>query len=330
VAAAGAALAALMASGVKIPLPRWLLVGFGVIAAASFLFLLLTGPVALWRSWRERRSRSIYGDEENPAIQLRMTDHGRPQRIAKWTDPIDWNVHRATSDITSQWSSIDSVPPYVEREIHQEVTHACSTERLVIIQGPSLAGKTRLAFEVVYHLYRRRRLIVPADATALRALCARRPRLRKAVVWLDNLQDYLLAGSLNAAALDALCPPGRTDVLILGTLLASARFKLTGSSIAEEVLERARVIRLEEWLTDAEQEQAERLRGDDWRIGPALESDKTHKARFAAYLANGPKALDRWQTARTAGRPGATAGAIISAAIDIRRAGHLSPIPASC
>jgi hypothetical protein len=109
--------------------------------------------------------------------------------------------------------------------------------------------------------------------------------------------------------------------------LTAERKVLTGPALdtttsrgIQEAMRRARIILLDRFLTPAEHDRAEHERGADARIGAALEQQTG--AGFAEYLAAAPAILTRWQSARNG--ENLTAGAIISAAVDARRAGYLS------
>lgn len=143
---------------------------------------------------------------------------------------------------------------------------------------------------------------------------------------MDDVERYFAAGGLDAAVLDGLCPRDGTDVAVLATLRAEARSELNAAgqdvSIArafDEVMRRARIIRLDRRLSEAEVDRAQKLR-TDIRIADAL--DHATRAGFAEYLAAGPAILEHWESARRGEHP--VAGAIISGAIDARRAGYLT------
>jgi len=146
------------------------------------------------------------------------------------------------------------------------------------------------------------------------------------VVWLDDVERYLAGDGLDSGVLDAF---GHHDTTLLATLRSEARLGLIGTEpdsglrrTAEEVLKRARTIRLSRDLSADERSRAERHR-DDAPIAAAL--DHPGYVGFAEYLAAGPATLDRWRSARNGEHP--IAGAIISAAVDVRRAGFVAPVP---
>ncbi|WP_431934009.1 hypothetical protein [Nonomuraea jabiensis] len=200
---------------------------------------------------------------------------------------------------------------------------------MVIIEGSSTAGKTRLAYEVMQSRAPERWLIVPASSAAPKDLAQAGVPIRNAVVWLDEVEHYLADGGLDGAVLDALCPPGTADVLLLATLRSAARNALTSTDLSTstaravaEIMRRSRVISLDLALTPAEHERAQLQRADP-RIAAAL--DQSSGAGFAEYLASARAVLERWQSARRGQHP--VAGAIISASVDARRVGYQAPIP---
>jgi uncharacterized protein len=155
-------------------------------------------------------------------------------------DPVRLGVHPA-------WKRHGAapVPPHVPRTIDAELDGVLAGGGLVVVQGDSAAGKSRAAYEALRRNATRlgwRAVLVPRDAAALRALADVRPGLTSAVVWLDDLERYL-AGGLDEGLLAALCPPGRTGVVLLATLRSRAREALGVDSdepVAAEMASAAR------------------------------------------------------------------------------------------
>ncbi len=252
---------------------------------------------------------------------------GRLQRVRECTDALALGVHPAArADDAS--SDTERLPLYVRRDVQAKLARLFSIGGMVIIEGASTAGKSRMAYQCMREYAGERWLIVPAGPSALQEIAKAAVPLKNAVVWLDDVEHYFAGGGLDAAVLDGICPPGSADVLVLATLRAEARNELTavglGSSTVraiEEVLRRVHIISLDRALTESEKVRAEELR-TDLRIAAAL--DQNTGAGFAEYIAAAPAALDRWESARRGQHP--IAGAIISAAIDARRAGYQSSI----
>lgn len=236
-------------------------------------------------------------------------------------DPIRLGVHPA-------WKlpGNTAMPPYIPRIADADLDRALAQGGLVLVQGDSAAGKSRAAYEAV------RRLgwpsvLVPRDAAALRELTQVRSGLTKTVVWLDDLERYLSTDNLDDGLLAALCPPGRTDVVLLATLRSQARDALgidtdESTGRARRVLTRTTPVHFGRRFDRAEVTAAQRHRSDP-RIAAALDSESG--AGLTEHLAAGPPAVARWQTGRDGeNEPGA---ALISAAVDLRRAGYLEPVP---
>jgi uncharacterized protein len=214
---------------------------------------------------------------------------------------------------------------YVRRDAHEGLGAEFAAGGLVLVEGPSAAGKSRLAYEVTRSQLPDRSLIVPDGPVDLRELAG----AHDAVVWLDDVDRYLTTGGLNPDVLDRLCPPGRRDVLVLGTLSLRARAAIAAFTLAstfrlgiDQVLDRARTVPVDRILSVAEREVAERHR-DDPRIAAALDQQAADVG-FAEYLSAAPAILRRWRTAEREGHPGA---AVVSAAVNARCAGHRSSLP---
>src|SRR5690606_12288111 len=108
-------------------------------------------------------------------------------------DPLRVGVHR----------SRHGLPPYVARDcdtqLAQRLDHAAVHGGLVLVVGPSTAGKTRAAWQAVATRFADRDVFVPdpgADLTRLAdAVAARARGGGRSVVWLDDLDKYLNEGT---------------------------------------------------------------------------------------------------------------------------------------
>lgn len=255
------------------------------------------------------------------------TPVGRP--IREWTDPFALEVHPA---IDASADTADALPQYVRREHDAElggVVAGAMDGRSVIqvLVGGSSTGKTRACWEALRLLPDTWRLwhpISPGRSEALlQGLAAVGPRT---VLWLNDLQDYLLhdqaAGERVAAGLrELLRDLDRGPVLILGTTWpeywarltmpptsrsdphAQARSLLTGMGLV-----------VPESFAEADRERAADAARSDARLREALEH--AIDGEVAQYLAGGPALLERYRTAPAAAK------AVIEAAMDARRLGH--------
>ena len=158
---------------------------------------------------------------------------------------------------------------------------------------------------------------------------------RRCVLWLDDLERYLGIGGLTAVQLGRLLTGGKHYRVILATIRTAERARITaeapsddaerqGSHDIHQVLDQAHAIRVTRMFTS---EELERARARDWdpRIAEAI--DHAGSYGIAEYLAAGPELLRDWEDARASSEgPHARGAALVAAAIDIRRAGHTSPI----
>ncbi|MER5431356.1 SEL1-like repeat protein [Streptomyces sp. NPDC002588] len=212
-------------------------------------------------------------------------------------------------------------PVYVPRDCDAELDRAVAGGGLVIVEGRSAAGKSRAAAESMRRVAAGRQLLVPADNASLAALAEPSGSLRDAVVWLDDLERFWNERGLTAHLFNRLAPPGRSDVVILATLRSEAR-RTTSPDTFGDLLRLATVVRPAFRTSAAERQRAEGRR-DDSRIAQWL--DRGGDTGLAEYLAAGPAAVDRWQAGRDG--DGLVGAALVSAAVDCRRAGYHRPVP---
>ncbi|MFI5762498.1 tetratricopeptide repeat protein [Streptomyces sp. NPDC051563] len=223
-----------------------------------------------------------------------------------------------------------SPPAYIRRDAEPELRAALEQSRFVLVVGESAAGKTRLAYEVARSRCPRHAFVRPLTRAGLPEAVRIAGRRRRAVLWLDDLEDHLGAGGLDAAQLAAL-----HKVVVIATMRdqeyrrydAREESRLTGSDrdawrAQRDLLHQAAVIRLPRHWSASGRGRAAAHR-DDPRIGAALGAG----GRFgvAEVLAAGPQLLAAWENAWA---PGANprGAAVVAAAVDCRRAGLRRPL----
>jgi TPR repeat protein len=244
---------------------------------------------------------------------------------------LELGVHPTISAVKSApcQDQADEMPDYVPRDRDADIEAAVKRGGLVVVTGRSAAGKSRAAAEAMRRAAGGRHLLVPRDGTAVRALAESGQPLRDAVIWLDDLEHYVKDPGLDIHVLNRLCPQGRTDITVLATLRPdAARSPLTPvmsrsdpAKILTRLLEMATTIRLPFETSGTERERAMRYE-QDLRIARWLADDSG--AGLPEYLAAGPAAVRRWMD----GRDGEhlVGAALISAAVDCRRAHHDKPV----
>ncbi|MFD0557976.1 TPR repeat protein [Stackebrandtia endophytica] len=232
--------------------------------------------------------------------------------------------------------------PYLERDVDDELTTAMRAGGMVVLYGPATAGKSRTATALLKRLFGDRHLYVPAEVGSLRALLDSGHQPQDAVVWLDNLEEYLGDRGIDRAVLSRLCPPGRGDVTVVATLRYEEYRKHgldteadqaddgkkphpAGTALLRELKNQGRLFSLAADLSATERAgiaraQTDARPGDD-RLSEAAESGRG----FGEHLGAGEEMMQRWiGGGNILEKFGA---AYISAAVDARRAGYHGPIP---
>ncbi|WOX12573.1 hypothetical protein [Streptomyces sp. N50] len=242
-------------------------------------------------------------------------------------DPIrDLGIHSPMT--VSGWSGL---PDYVTRSIDTDLD-AHFDGGMIVIEGGSASGKTRSAYEAMLRNMAKtgeRPVVIPKDGRSLRRLIAAGYKLDGSIIWLDDVEKYIGLDGIDEGI--ARLFTNNSDVLFLATLRSRAKAAMelaeVGSSgrslasISHAVLSGATTLRIARHLDSSERKELSDHVTDP-RIAAALSSEV---AGFAEYIAAAPATLSRWQD----GRDGSNeiGAALVSAAVDLRRAGYLSPIP---
>ena len=211
--------------------------------------------------------------------------------------------------------------PYVPRTVDKDLRPAMSEPgRLVLLVGPSKAGKTRTAFEAAKDKWPQARLAKP-DAGTMRDLIAH-PRVSGSdwplVVWLDDLERYLTGPNpLTPAALEQLLlRPG--DTVVVATLRREERSRLNqGGELARDarqLLDNAKATTFD--LDPTSEDPVEKATAQDAYPGLDLS-----QYGLAEQLAGAPALLDMYRDANPVLK------AVLQVAVDWQRTGMARPIP---
>lgn len=328
----------------------WLLVGAAVgVSAVSWLTArLLPGVVggalvavaaSVGAVLSQRGQRLVEEDVRHSSAfreDLLVDGRGRIPRVRDLADPLDAGVHPAAPMGDARTPGA-RVPPFVRRDLSGEIEEAIRARPFVLVVGESTAGKTRAAFEAVRVVRPEAAFIAPdpATPTALRAASAAIRRERSSVVvWLDDIDRYLAAGGLTSALLRRLLSPGGSRAcVVVATIRAQERARLTnareagdalGARTAREVLGQAHEIRLDRHWHRSEVDRAREHR-EDSRLAQAVAG--AGRYGIAEFLAAGPQLLTAWQDAWAPGSGHVRGAALVSAAVEARRAGWSRPLP---
>jgi tetratricopeptide (TPR) repeat protein len=195
------------------------------------LFGIMGGLVALaapWISWYlEQRQR-----EEEAGRGRRAQEDELKAMLRQWPPPLVTEVVPyggetpagcittrdlgiTPSERANSYAAPGRIPPYVPRLADKALDEKLRTKRLVLLVGHSKAGKSRTAFEAIRRMSPAPRLLIPVRGKALltgeqaiRRLLNLQPPMdwgpEPAVLWLDELQDFLLSDGLGEALLNVL------------------------------------------------------------------------------------------------------------------------------
>lgn len=249
-------------------------------------------------------------------------------------------VHRCAAA-----TGLPRLPAYVPRDrdadLRNEVLLAAGTGGLVVVEGDSGAGKTRSAANVLHEVLGTWPVFVADCAGQVVAVtrAVSGGTVRPCVLWLDDLERFLGPDGLTPRVLDVLV--GRR-VVVLATLRserhaaisrvgddADAMVEVTvqpvaqAADLAERVLRRAAIVVYDRMWSEEEVSLA--LSVDDPRLDDA--ASMAAEYGIAEFLAAGPQILAE---CRRASAPGGhpRGAALVSAAVDLSRAGVIGDIPA--
>ena len=301
----------------------WTVTGLALLAAGGVLGQQLLS----WSKDRRARLERI----ERALVRWPLT--------ATEADPSELRIERSATAERYTWSG--DAAPYVPRDEDRELREALREHRFVLVVGPPNAGKSRTALEAIRDPeggFAARGLIVPRRPSdgdrphPLRDLAALDPPLpvgkMPAVLWLDDIDEYLLAGELDVALLNdwqqgsppravvlATIRDGQLDALLAPSSEKRREAGAIGKAI-DAVLERAIQVRLDSELS-----------GDEIDRGieryPDLDFSRDG---IGARLVDAQRLLDRLRRARSV-HP--TEFAVVRATADCQRAGMLRPVKKS-
>jgi tetratricopeptide (TPR) repeat protein len=252
-------------------------------------------------------------------------------------DALSLGVHRAIEVAPGPWHRpLNDLPEFVgrahDRRLRAALEAGAVSGQFIVLVGSSSTGKTRSAVEAVRDRLPGWLLVHPRTPSSLTALIHDDQIAPQTVLWLNESQIYLEAEDTNPAAvlLSGLLTSVR-PVVIIGTLwpdywhayMKPAEFGAPDPHRqSRQLLGAAVKIDVPDTFTGQDLEAARKLAGEDPRLAIALATQRNRGV--IQVLAGGPDLIDRWASA-----PTAYGKAIITAAIDARRLGHLGSLPAA-
>jgi tetratricopeptide (TPR) repeat protein len=277
--------------------------------------------------------------------QSRSPDHGAPESTSTITapvptvqesDPIALGVHPAIApDPALERPELSRrLPTYVQRDHDRLLRHVLDCpERpaLVMLVGTSATGKTRSAYEAVANCLPDWTLLHPLHAADLLAALEGGIGPRT-VLWLNESQIYFEGDQGESAAAEirrflAMA----SEVVVIGSMWPEYWFAYTRAPRpgtpdphhqVRALLEIATKLSVLETFTPTELKTARQIAERDPRLATAL-TTLDNGYGVTQTLAGGPDLMSRWEDA-----PDPYKRAVVNAAIDARRLGHLSPLSA--
>ncbi|WP_435589442.1 tetratricopeptide repeat protein [Micromonospora chalcea] len=219
------------------------------------------------------------------------------------------------------------VPPYVRRdadaELHTVLAAGADRGCFVLLVGGSSAGKTRTLYEATATTLPDWWLTQPSSADDVRTLTV--APTGHMVVWLDELRPFLDGDNgLSAATIRALLRAGAVVVATVWPQWYHAYTTIPDSGEPDlyarqrELLALARVVDIAAVFTKVERQCAQLIAADDPRLRMVLRSKAFGVTQV---LAAAPQLMRRWEQA-----PNPLHRAVITAAVDARRMGLLTPL----
>ncbi|MGW5317844.1 tetratricopeptide repeat protein [Nocardia thailandica] len=249
----------------------------------------------------------VYGSEDLPTIAE--------------LDPYRLGSTSSLFGGAGEYGMRDSYVPRTAHNVDTRLSQALTGGRLVVVVGPSKAGKTRTLFEAVRARDAGARVVWPVtDGVGDLAV---HPRIASStdllVVWFDDLHEYLTgpAGLTPAVLARFAARPGPT--VLVATLRSEMRARLrSGGELGKDtrmLLEQAVTIDLTSTSDDAEERAAAE------RAYPGYGGERYG---LGEGLAGAPELLARYDDAR-ADDP--VLFTVIAVAVDWARIGRTDPIP---
>ncbi|MGI5366742.1 tetratricopeptide repeat protein [Streptomyces iakyrus] len=313
----------------------------GIVAAAEWnvpwlaaLSVALAAVVAVFATyWQDTLVQRLQRDQEtaNFVREGCLTTKGALPVVRQVVEPTWLGVHAARR-ATGRAATVQ--PPYVPRDIDGELReHLAAAGAFVLIVGDSTAGKSRAAYEALTATLSHHTLVAPQQRSALPYAIEQTADTPRAVLWLDDLERFLGDGGLSRNLLTRFLDSGSQHRVVLATIRASELDTYLRTDNASRPLNRdvldtlalAHRIDLPRLFSAAERSRAA-TRTWDPRISAAL--NQSDRFGIAEYLSAGPELLHLWHAARDGGDH-VRGAALVSAAVDCRRAGVTAPLPRS-
>jgi TPR repeat protein len=256
------------------------------------------------------------GNTARTLLEERRKSQGRilaltagPTGLVRDVAPREVGVHRAVREDV----------PYIARDVEDVVVDRLRLERRVLIAGPAMLGKTRLALSAAKTAFGDYAFHKPVDGKAVRDLLGGGAKLERVLLWLDDLERFTDTG-LIAHDLQRLLDTG--TVIVVATIRASEYAKLqpTGEEIKPPGWEAAAWFNNPIWLKTWSEAELDRLTRNTLDQSLIAEA---RKYGLSGYLGGAPL-VDRQLAIGETQNP--IGHALVQVAVDWGRVGMTQPI----
>lgn len=246
---------------------------------------------------------NVTGDSRPPDVLIPLGP-GLPR--VKDANELDRHVHHAVLPI-----------PYVRRDAEEQARRYLQAGQPVLLVGPSMVGKTRVAVSVIRDMFADHPLVMPDRAGALDAAGAE----RGTVVFLDDIDHHIGAGGITDGTLHRLLAAGCVVVATI-RLADYDRSQATNRFRSPEwdVLSMFKRVFLDRKLSLDEED----------RLREAVADSMVRQRIIRTGLGEYVGAAERIDEVLRYGPSACPVGyALVRGAVDWRCAGMKSPVPAS-
>ena len=304
----------------------------------SFSVLVRIGmEAARTRTWRERGALMAAVRMRRPGGDGGGAAQAGARPVRAW-DAQRLGVHRAISADAAPGQAMPELTVYVERDHDVRLRDLLSSPAgpvMVVVVGGSSTGKTRAAFEAVRQCLPDWSLLRPVDAADLLDQVRSGAAGPETVLWLNETQIFLRGQPDVSVALRRLLA-GSEPVVVMGTIWPEFWKELTPTpddggpdvnhQARELLLHDADRVDVPEAFAGRDLAQLNRVLATDPRLATAAEAAGSD-CKVVQVLAGGPELVQRYD--HPADAEDRFGKAVLTAAMDTRRAGCESPIGGS-